>query len=73
MVGRGKLTTIISNIALIAGGIYAAKTVTPDALIQIIIMLGVLIIAIADVKYPRLMDQLESALDGQSEDPEEPQ
>jgi hypothetical protein len=64
MADKGALTTYTSNIALIVSGIYAARTVTPEALYQIIIIIAVFGIAALDIKYPRLREQLEAALSG---------
>jgi len=65
MVSNGALTTYTSDIALLISGIYAARTLTPEALYQIIMIIAVFVIVALDIKYPRLMEQLQEALGNQ--------
>lgn len=49
---RGRITTIISDLALVAGAVYAAHGLTPDLVTQIIVIAGAIVIAGLDVFYP---------------------
>ena len=65
MVGRGKLTTVISDAALIAGSVYTAGTITGDVLVQGIVLAAGVGLAVADALWPETVDKLETALENQ--------
>ena len=62
MVGRGKLTTVISDAALIAGTVYTAGTITGDVVIQAGVLIGGVALAVADALWPEKIDKIENAL-----------
>jgi len=65
MVGRGKLTTVISDAALIAGTVYTAGTITGDVVVQSIVLVAGVGLAVADALWPEKIDKIESALENQ--------
>lgn len=65
MVGRGKITTVISDAALIAGTVYTAGTVTGDIVVQSIVLAAGVGLAVADALWPEKMDKIETALENQ--------
>ncbi|MGB9979394.1 hypothetical protein [Methanobacterium sp.] len=65
MVGRGKITTVISDAALIVGSVYTAGTISGDVIVSSLVLVGGVAIAVADAIWPETVDKIESALENQ--------
>lgn len=65
MVGRGKITTVISDAALIAGTVYTAGTITGDVVVQSIVLAAGVGLAVADALWPETVNKIETALENQ--------
>lgn len=60
---KGILTTLISDIALIAGGLYTGATISNDIYVQTAIAGGAVTIALLDIKYPEYIANFRKVLD----------
>lgn len=62
MVNNGKLTTYISDIALVAATCATVGSISPSAIVSVVAIAASVGIAILDIKYPEFMSKLDKEL-----------